>query len=153
MPHLLTAGFAPPWKRLLAALVDGILWTLANVVLGVFVLALAVFTGGWPYSAATPYASALLVGWLYHALTESAPWQATPGKWLVDVRVCGTDGARLTFRRSSVRYFSKLLAAAPLGLGFLPALFRQDRRALHDLVAGTLVVNRPAGETARANSF
>lgn len=148
MPHPSSAGCAPLWKRLLAALVDGVLWTLANVVLGVFVIALAVFTGGWSYGAATPYLTALLAGWLYHALMESAPWQATPGKWLVDVRVCGTDGARLTFRRASARYAAKLLAAAPLGLGFVPALFRSDRRALHDLLAGTQVVNSTNGEAS-----
>lgn len=148
MPHPPSAGFAPLWKRLLAALVDGLLWTLANVVAGVFVVGLALLTGGWPYSAATPYVTALLAGWLYHALMESAPWQATPGKWLMDLHVCGTDGARLTFRHASARYAAKLLAAAPLGLGFVPALFRPDRRALHDLLAGTQVVNSTNGEAS-----
>ena len=39
---------------------------------------------------------------------------------------------------------------ATLGLGFLVIPFRKDRRALHDLLAGTLVSHRPRRTSKRA---
>lgn len=59
----------------------------------------------------------------------------TPGKALVGLRVVGLDGAPLgpgrAFVRTLVFPFSFIL-----GLGFIPAVTRRDRRALHELVAG-----------------
>ena len=59
----------------------------------------------------------------------------TPGKALVGLRVVGLDGRPLgpgrAFVRTLVFPFSFIL-----GLGFIPAVTRKDRRALHELVAG-----------------
>lgn len=59
----------------------------------------------------------------------------TPGKALVGLRVVGLDGKPLgpgrAFVRTLVFPFSFIL-----GLGFVPAVLRKDRRALHELVAG-----------------
>lgn len=60
----------------------------------------------------------------------------TPGKALVGLRVVGLDGEPLGPGRALVRTlvfpFSFIL-----GLGFIPAVTRKDRRALHELVAGS----------------
>lgn len=59
----------------------------------------------------------------------------TPGKALIGLRVVGLDGRPLGPGRALVRTlvfpFSFIL-----GLGFIPAVTRKDRRALHELVAG-----------------
>jgi uncharacterized RDD family membrane protein YckC len=59
----------------------------------------------------------------------------TPGKALVGLRVTGLEGAPIGPGRALVRTlvfpFSFIL-----GLGFIPAVTRKDRRALHELVAG-----------------
>jgi uncharacterized RDD family membrane protein YckC len=59
----------------------------------------------------------------------------TPGKALVGLRVVGFDGRPLGPGRALVRTlvfpFSFIL-----GLGFVPAVLRRDRRALHELAAG-----------------
>jgi uncharacterized RDD family membrane protein YckC len=135
-------GYAPFWKRAAAAVVDGILWTVAYYVVGVIVVALAVLLGGWGYSAVTINAIGIFMGWLYSALLESSPWQATLGKMVVDLQVCDLAGNPLSFRHATGRYFGKFLSTVPLGAGFLLPLFRQDRQALHDRLAGTLVIHR-----------
>ncbi len=70
---------------------------------------------------------------------------ATPGKLLVGLRILRDDGTRLTFPRALVRFAAESLSLAPFGAGYLLAFFNPSRQALHDLVAGTLVVRVPAG--------
>ena len=60
------------------------------------------------------------------------------------MRALGTEvrtlaGARLNVAHSLIRLFGMALAAIPLFLGYLPILLRDDRRGLHDLLAGSIV--------------
>jgi len=86
------------------------------------------------------------LGWLYFALMESSAKQATLGKMLLGVRVTDLAGRRVSFGRATARYFCKLLSALILGIGFIMAAFHSRKQALHDLIAGTLVV-REGGVT------
>ena len=63
----------------------------------------------------------------------------TLGKSIVGVRVVGTDGALLTFGPAFLRYLASGLSMAIVGFGFLMAGLRRDKRALHDLIAGSRV--------------
>ncbi|HST50978.1 MAG TPA: RDD family protein [Pyrinomonadaceae bacterium] len=66
----------------------------------------------------------------------------TLGKWVTGLRVeRRSDGTRVSFARALVRHtIGYALTAATLGLGFLLAAFNSRGRALHDIVAGTVVV-------------
>lgn len=69
----------------------------------------------------------------------------TIGKMAAGTRVVPADpGARLqdrvTFEQAVLRAAASVVSALPLGLGFLPALFGSERRALHDRLADTRVV-------------
>lgn len=64
----------------------------------------------------------------------------TLGKRLFGLRVVDAGGAPIGYLHALGRQAAWTLAALPLGLGFLVAAFRRDRRGLHDLVAGTRVV-------------
>jgi uncharacterized RDD family membrane protein YckC len=69
----------------------------------------------------------------------------TLGKMAVDIRVVAADEDQvLDLGRASMRTAVWLALAVPLGLGFLTALFSDDRRALHDRFAGTRVVRASA---------
>jgi tetratricopeptide (TPR) repeat protein/uncharacterized RDD family membrane protein YckC len=87
--------------------------------------------------------------WLYHARMESSPRQATLGKLLMHILVCDADGMRLSFKKASLRHFAKVLSS-PLCVGYFLATWRQDRRALHDVVTGCRVVNRDLVPEVRA---
>ena len=69
----------------------------------------------------------------------------TIGKMAAGTRVIPADPAalaseRVSFGQAVVRAVGYLVSALPAGLGFLPAFFGQERRALHDRLADTRVV-------------
>jgi uncharacterized RDD family membrane protein YckC len=70
----------------------------------------------------------------------------TVGKWATGLRIELMDGRDLSVGRSLIRHLIGYpLSFFTLGLGFLVAAFNAQGRALHDLIAGTVVVrNLPA---------
>ncbi len=63
----------------------------------------------------------------------------TLGKMAMGLRVEATDG-RLTFGSAVVRVVATIAGGLVMGAGFIPALWRDDRRAVHDQIAHTRVV-------------
>ncbi len=90
------------------------------------------------------YALWLGVPPLYFVVMECSPLQGTLGKWLVGVKVTDMAGRRLTLAQSTGRTMAKVVSAAVCWPAWLVSLFliiwTKDRRALHDRMAGTLVV-------------
>ena len=64
----------------------------------------------------------------------------TFGMAVVGIRVVRTDGSELGTRRAIVRVLALPLSFLLLCFGFLLIVLRGDRRALHDLIAGSAVV-------------
>jgi uncharacterized RDD family membrane protein YckC len=64
----------------------------------------------------------------------------TIGKAIVGTRVYRADGSDLGAARAVVRVLATSLSFVLFGVGFLFILVRKDRRALHDLIAGTCEV-------------
>jgi uncharacterized RDD family membrane protein YckC len=85
---------------------------------------------------------ASIISWLYFALQESSGWMATFGKRLMGLAVQGVDGRQLSFSRASIRWLGRWASGLLLGLGYMLALFTDKRQTLHDLLAGTVVVQR-----------
>jgi uncharacterized RDD family membrane protein YckC len=126
------------WRRGVAAAID---WLLIGVVVSLSI--------GYHGQLAPPhstvkvvgyYTLAVLVVWGYFAAMEASAWQATLGKRAVGVRVATLDGQRIGFGRATARLLAKLLSLALLGFGFVLAGVDARKQALHDKVAGTLVV-------------
>jgi uncharacterized RDD family membrane protein YckC len=67
----------------------------------------------------------------------------TPGMRLLRLRVQVPSGTPPRFGRSLLRLIATWFAIVPLGLGLLPVLFDERRRALQDFIAGTIVVRDP----------
>jgi uncharacterized RDD family membrane protein YckC len=63
----------------------------------------------------------------------------TPGDRLMGIRVFSATSDRIRIRQAVLRYGALLLAALPLGAGFLPVLVDDRRRGLHDKIAKTVV--------------
>ena len=81
----------------------------------------------------------------YFILFTAAGGQ-TIGKMATRIRVVpagasGDAGLRVSFNAAFIRTVASLGSVLALGTGFLPALFSTDRRAFHDRVADTRVVN------------
>jgi uncharacterized RDD family membrane protein YckC len=68
----------------------------------------------------------------------------TPGSRLMRITVLSAgDGGIVRPRRAAVRFGGMVLAAIPLLAGFLPILFDERRRGLHDMLARTVVIEAP----------
>ncbi|MCB0322993.1 MAG: RDD family protein [Bdellovibrionales bacterium] len=90
------------------------------------------------------------LGLAYYSLFESSRIRATPGKYLLRLRVVDGDAERISLTRAMCRHFAKLLSSVPLGLGFVIAGFTEEKRALHDILAGSFVVRTGALGVVRA---
>jgi uncharacterized RDD family membrane protein YckC len=84
----------------------------------------------------------LWTGWLYYALLESSDNSATLGKMAMNIVVSDLHGRRVTFERATGRYFAKIITGFTFGIGWLMAAFSSRKQALHDIVAGCLILYR-----------
>ena len=66
---------------------------------------------------------------------------ATPGKLIFGAQVVRTDGSRIGYGQAALRWFAaQVNNFCLLGIGYLFVAVRADKRAFHDLLAGTRVV-------------
>ncbi|MFE7060727.1 RDD family protein [Sutcliffiella sp. NPDC057660] len=122
MQHATYIGF---WRRFFAYFIDGLILGIpASILFG---------DGG--------NTVVFLLGWIYFGAMESSGMQATLGKRMLGMKVVDKRGYRLSFGHAVGRHFAKILSYITLLIGFLIVGFDQKKRALHDHVAGTLVIS------------
>ncbi|HEV2707535.1 MAG TPA: RDD family protein [Pyrinomonadaceae bacterium] len=137
---------APFSLRCGALLVD---YTILAAILAFSTLLARAFGGDARWAGASVltlgYLLALVAGILNFVVLAS--WTGrTLGKWVTNLRIERRDGTELSFARASLRHLvGYTLTLATLGLGFLLAAFNREGRALHDLIAGTIVVRGGRG--------
>lgn len=153
------AGF---WKRFLAYLIDNILISIFSFVILLPLLAMIGLAGigiassgdenpdanvylgsiGMLLGAYLLFIVVVFVGeWLYFALMESKKG-ATLGKMALGIKVTDLSGHTISFGRATGRYFGKILSSLIFCIGYIMVAFTQQKQGLHDLMAGTLVVNK-----------
>jgi uncharacterized RDD family membrane protein YckC len=157
------AGF---WLRFAAALVDGVI---LGIPFWLIMVALIFMFGGFGImihripqgspptdpreviALLAPFFMAFFLGWLifmimqwlYFAGMESSARQATFGKSVMSLRVTNNDGQRISFGHATGRFFAKIVSGmVPLAIGYIMAGFTEKKQALHDLIAGTLVLKK-----------
>ena len=91
-----------------------------------------------------PVVIAILVGigCLYYTVFEASIWQATPGKRILRLYVTDLNGIRISFGRALLRNLARQISGF-LFIGYLIAGFTEKKQALHDILAGCLVLRRP----------
>lgn len=144
-----STGYSGFWKRFAAVIIDAFALAVPGFILGMIIgLSFASrFNDEMSASLGADLMGRLVgigLAWLYYSLMESSAWQATLGKMALGIVVVDASGDRLTWGRASGRYFGKIISAIPMGIGFLLAGFTQKKQALHDMMAGTFVVNKRA---------
>ena len=131
---------APPAARLLSAVIDGAL--IAGIDASVVYLTAKIANIPLADVASLPLAplATFLLGLnIAYLAVFTANGGQTLGKMAVGLRVEGTHGP-VSFGDASVRVVIAIVGGLAAGAGFLPALWRQDRRAVHDQIANTRVV-------------
>ena len=152
------AGF---WRRFVALLID---YLVIGAGYAILLIAFGVrfsqvegtnnfFAAG---SAVTAVCMISIVGsWLYFALMESSKNQGTLGKMVLGLRVTDLDGHRINFGRATGRFLARLLSWMTMSIGYIMAGLTPKKQALHDFVAGTLVLSKQSTVPAQVaeNAF
>jgi uncharacterized RDD family membrane protein YckC len=132
------------WIRLVATFVDNIIINILLFPVGLVLGVVLVLVGG-KYSGLAIEAITRLAGlaimFVYYGYFY-AHKGATPGKMLCKLKVINVDtGANIGWGRAFLREtFGKFFSAIIIGVGFIMAGLRRDKRALHDFLAGTQVI-------------
>lgn len=132
------------WLRILAYVIDSVIVRAVQV----FLEASVATATDAPFGRLSANASAMLVvagivmQWLYSALQECSSAQATLGKRACGIIVTDLVGKPISFGRATGRHFGKYVSSLTLTIGFVMAAFTKRKQALHDLMAGTLVVKK-----------
>ncbi len=149
------------WLRFVASLIDSLI---LGIPMGAVALVLIFLFGGFGTlihmnpgdpGAARAFAVTMIpilflvmlafviVQWLYFASMESSPRQATFGKSVMALRVANLEGQRISFGHATGRFFAKMISGMiPFAIGYIMAGFTEKKQALHDFIAGTLVLRK-----------
>ena len=140
------------WRRFLAYLIDDfIVGIMIAIVFCIFVSFMGMSVGDFKNVKASELSVVqiqilslcgtleFMLTWLYFALQESGTYSATLGKRLLGMRVTDESGKAISFARASGRYFAKILSTI-LIIGWIMAAFTRRKQALHDMLAGTVIV-------------
>ncbi|MEP5105710.1 MAG: RDD family protein [Ekhidna sp.] len=119
------AGF---WPRLLAHNID-----LLPILLLFYLFSFIVPRTDFDY---------LMIGGIYfgyHILFEWM-WQATPGKRWAKIKVKTVQNSRVHFFQCVLRNLAKIISLIIFFGGFVMIFFNRQKRGLHDIIGGTLVL-------------
>jgi eukaryotic-like serine/threonine-protein kinase len=87
----------------------------------------------------------LLIGIIFRAfyfiIFETA-FKATFGKMILGIQVTNSQGKRLSLGKANQRYWGKMASTATLYIGFMMAGWNHQKRALHDLIADSIVIKK-----------
>lgn len=154
--------YAAFWKRVVAFVIDlvivvtlfSLLIYTVNTLLALPVEYASILETGFPLKI-TPYIEKHFLGIVilysllklavvfpYFTLLESSRLQGTVGKLLCGIKIIDLSGKRISFLRATGRFSGRILSGQILLIGYLMAVFTKRKQALHDLLAGTLVVNK-----------
>lgn len=133
------AGF---WIRAVAALFDSLVSSALQFGMAFALGTITEISG----SATLPLVQMLimlfstLAGIFYYVFFTGYSGQ-TPGKMLLRIRVVRLDNTQVSYGQAFIREtIGKFISGIVLGIGYLMAALRSDKRALHDLMADTKVV-------------
>ncbi len=126
--------YATFWQRFFASFIDGILLLIPGFIF------LYIFRENF----INRFIASLITHWLYAAIMESGPWQATFGKRSLDIKVVDMNGQRISFGQATGRHFGKYISTLILLIGYFMMLWDEKKQTLHDKMAGTLIVKGEA---------
>jgi uncharacterized RDD family membrane protein YckC len=143
------AGF---WIRFVAVLIDGVILSVAQLIIAVPVTmmlglgSIGVASSGSMAGLGAILAAYSVLGLISFALTIAyevyfiSTRGATLGKMALGLKVIRPDNGPISVGLALGRYLSKILSALILYIGFIMAGFDDEKRALHDRICETRVI-------------
>lgn len=138
--HVVYAGF---WKRVAAYIIDALILGVVGAMIGA-VVGGTLGAGGARIGTiqAVSQIIGLILGASYFGLMHSSSSQASLGKMAIGIKVVNEEGHAISFWRGFGRYFGLILSSMILFIGLIMAGFTDRKRALHDMICSTLVVDK-----------
>ncbi len=84
----------------------------------------------------------VVVKWSYFIFLESSPLKATLGKLLFGLIVVDNNGDKISLKQANKRYWAKVISLLTVYIGYFLAGWTKKKRALHDMIAGTLIIKK-----------
>ncbi|MBV8388215.1 MAG: RDD family protein [Mucilaginibacter sp.] len=138
------------WWRVLAYIIDYMIYYILIFLFGVVLGLISVYTGNHWFDSGFDYDTNLglklisvLVFFFYHATFESSRLQGSIGKVVCRLKVVNAAGERISFGTALARNFAKILSSLLCGLGFLMVLWNDKKQAWHDQLAKTFIIRKP----------
>ncbi len=144
------------WRRLCAFFLDGLVVTLINAAIIVILVMIEPSYDSLVVSPVAIISYSFVVVFLlfiYEIIFLSSSRMATPGKQLLGIKVTDMDGNRISFScavlRSIIKFGLIFVGRIPPVIGCLSWLnllnpflivFSEKKQAIHDYIAGTVVV-------------
>ena len=134
---LVYAGF---WVRVGAVLVDGVILFMIQIVLQIAFFSLLVSRTNVNLGGTILLnLFSVALGATYESVLISR-YGATPGKMALGLQVVRPDGGPVSLGRAVGRYFSKMLSAMIIFIGYIMVAVDIEKRALHDIICDTRVI-------------
>lgn len=157
-----TTNYAGFGQRLLALIIDGIVLSVVYFVIITPVIAVLGFGAASAIESGETLSEEEAVGMVgaifagigtillisfalylfYFAAMESSKYQGTVGKIAMGIKVTDLNGNRISFGKAFLRYVGRIISGMILYIGYLMAAFTDKKQALHDMIAGTLVLKK-----------
>ena len=141
-------GYAGFWQRFAAYFVDSIIVGIVGFMINMATSVVIQF--GLTNGNNNPnimygviginWLTSLILNFAYYASMESSASQATLGKMAMGIKVTDLYGQRISFWHAVGRFAGKFVSGLTCSIGYIMAAFTERKQALHDMMAGTLVV-------------
>jgi len=130
--------------RLIAYLIDGSILFFLNSLIYLFTDGSPIHPSDAIFTIANRLAYintsyGFLVFLLYNAAFECSPFQATPGKALLQLKISSVDGQRISFWKAVLRNLIKPFSIIMLFMGYIMMFFNKKSQTLHDLITNSIV--------------
>jgi len=151
MPIQATA--APLLKRLTAIIYDLLLLTAVLFIVGIIVASITTFmvNDGHAITEEHPFyliyqiyllSSLLLSAFIFFAWFWTHGGQ-TLGMKTWKLQLLSDNQQNFTWKQSAIRFFAAGLSWSVVGIGFLSALWHEDKKTWHDILSKSQIVQRP----------
>ncbi|KEK23803.1 RDD family protein [Bacillus gaemokensis] len=126
------AGF---WRRFLACIVDGLVFVPVYIILAILKV-----------SDSNTETTVNILNFLYFLIVPAVWMGFTVGKKVLGAQITRLDGNKVTIWTTCKRYvLGGIVYTLTLGIGIIVSAFmvglREDKRAIHDFIAGTQVID------------
>lgn len=115
------------WRRVFAVVIDSLIAGFVSIIV---------------QAATSNVIFPWLVSLFYFTYWPSTHFQGTFGKLAIGAKIVDVNGNPISYLNSVGRFLSQILSGMLFMIGYFMVAFHAEKRGLHDLMAGTRVVNR-----------